>query len=57
MLNANLVSPALGAAIRSVGVWRTIRALWPKLEVNMLVKVGDDRTINFGGMLGMNRLL
>lgn len=30
-----------------VGVWRTIRNLWPKLEANMYIEVGDGRRTKF----------
>ena len=30
-----------------VGVWRAIRNLWPKLEANLHIKVGDGRRTGF----------
>lgn len=37
----------MSSSTYSFGVWRTIIALWPKLKVNLYVKVGDDRLIKF----------
>ncbi|CAN4088158.1 unnamed protein product [Withania somnifera] len=39
-----------------IGVWRTIRSLWPKLEKNLVIKVGDGRRTKYCGDVWNNQI-
>lgn len=59
-----MVRAIYGAAAATIalcpmgGAWRTITDLWPKLEGNMIIKVGDrEQNQSTGEMIGTTRHL
>lgn len=44
-MKSGAATPTL--ALMKWGVWRTVRNLWPNLDVNLDIKVGDGKRTKF----------